>query len=200
MRMRYGLIGKVTLSQVKPLSKPNFIPDDGSQPSGSMQRVSECQSVVFCGAAARLRRAAAKTSLFIQKVFDYKWYYSPSWHLNGAHLGPFVGSLQPGQDLLQVMNGLIGKSERLPLVQLFSPSFIGFFQLLQTISPFPRSPKTPAAVQKSTPLCADRPHPGSLERLPASLKTSPGAEAYQSPYIMYETVQKAAKSSWALNI
>jgi hypothetical protein len=53
-----------------------------------MQRVSECESVVFCGAAARLRRAAApcfgggqpeglaaaKTSLSIQKVFDCKWY------------------------------------------------------------------------------------------------------------------------------
>jgi hypothetical protein len=39
-----------------------------------MQRVSECELVVFCGAAARRRRAAAKTALFIQKVFDCKWY------------------------------------------------------------------------------------------------------------------------------
>jgi len=52
-----------------------------------MQRVSECESVVFCGAAARRRRAAApcggggqpaglaaaKTPLFIQKVFECKW-------------------------------------------------------------------------------------------------------------------------------
>jgi hypothetical protein len=55
-----------------------------------MQRVFECELVVFCGAAARLRRAAAhaeaaasalwalaaaQTSLFIQKVWDCKWYY-----------------------------------------------------------------------------------------------------------------------------
>jgi hypothetical protein len=39
---------EVTPSKVKPLSEPNFIPDEGSQPSGSVQRVSECQSVVFC--------------------------------------------------------------------------------------------------------------------------------------------------------
>ncbi len=62
--MRYRLIRKVIPSKLEPLSKPNFTPDDGSQPSGSMQRVSECQSVVFCEAAARLRRAAAKTSLY----------------------------------------------------------------------------------------------------------------------------------------
>jgi hypothetical protein len=167
--MRYGLIGKVTPSKVKPLSKPSFIPDDGSQPSGSMQRVSECRSVVFSGAAARPRRAAAKTSLFLQRVFDCKWYYPPSWHLSGAHLGPFVESLQPGHDLLQLMNRLIGRSERLPLVQLFSSCFLGFSQLPQMTSLFPRSPKTPAAAQKSTPLSAERPHPGSLERLPAPL-------------------------------
>ncbi len=91
--MRYRLIGKVNPSEVKPLSMPNLTPDDGSQPSGSVQRVPECQSVVFCGAAARLWRAAAKTSLFIQ-------YYSPSWPLSGAQLGPFGESLQPGHDLL----------------------------------------------------------------------------------------------------
>jgi len=32
-----------------------------------MQRGSECELVVLCG-------AAAKTSLLIQKVFDCKWY------------------------------------------------------------------------------------------------------------------------------
>jgi hypothetical protein len=54
-----------------------------------MPRAFECESVVFCGAAARQRRAAApcwgggqprglaaaKTALSIQKVFDCKWYY-----------------------------------------------------------------------------------------------------------------------------
>jgi hypothetical protein len=55
-----------------------------------MQRVSEYESAVFCGAAARLWRAAAlcsgggqpaglaaaSTSLFVQKVFDCKWRYT----------------------------------------------------------------------------------------------------------------------------
>jgi hypothetical protein len=45
-----------------------------------MQRVSECESVVFCGAAPPLRGGAAKTSLSIQKVFDCKWYYTSKKH------------------------------------------------------------------------------------------------------------------------
>jgi hypothetical protein len=40
-----------------------------------MQRVSECGSVVFYGAAASpVGWPPPKTSLFIQKLFDYKWY------------------------------------------------------------------------------------------------------------------------------
>jgi hypothetical protein len=47
-----------------------------------MQRVSECELVVFCGAAVCQGRAAAspagwpppKTALFFQKVFDCKWH------------------------------------------------------------------------------------------------------------------------------
>jgi hypothetical protein len=120
-----------------------------------------------------------------------------------AHLGPFVESIQPRHDLLQLMNLLVGRPERLPPVQLFSPSFIGFFQLLQMTSPFSRSLKTPAAAQKSAPPSANRPHPGSLERLPASLKAAslpPGAEAYQSSCAKPETAQKATKPSQALSI
>jgi hypothetical protein len=57
-----------------------------------MQRVSEYELAVFCGAAARLRRAAAlchgggqpcfglaaasKHALFVQKVLDCKWRYT----------------------------------------------------------------------------------------------------------------------------
>ena len=39
-----------------------------------MQRIFECEVGGLFWAAAR-RRRAAKTSLFIQKVFDCKWYY-----------------------------------------------------------------------------------------------------------------------------
>ena len=57
-----------------------------------MQRVSECELMVFCGPAARLRRAAGPCSgggqpvglaaanpPYIQKVFDCKWYKSKAW-------------------------------------------------------------------------------------------------------------------------
>jgi hypothetical protein len=41
-----------------------------------MQRVSECELVVFCRAAASPAGwPPPKTSLSIQKVFDCKWYY-----------------------------------------------------------------------------------------------------------------------------
>jgi hypothetical protein len=43
--------------------------------TSSMQRVSECESVVFCfGGGQPAGLAAAKTSLSIQKVFDCKGY------------------------------------------------------------------------------------------------------------------------------
>jgi len=64
----------------------------GKSNTNLMQRVSECELMVFCGAAARRRRAAAlcwgggqpyglaaaKTPS-IQKVSDYKWYKSKAW-------------------------------------------------------------------------------------------------------------------------
>jgi len=43
-----------------------------------MQRVSKCESVVFCEAAASPQGwPPPKTSLFIQKIFDSKWYKAP---------------------------------------------------------------------------------------------------------------------------
>jgi len=43
----------------------------------SMQRVSECESVVFCEAAASPQGWPPPKPLSIQKVFDCKWYKPP---------------------------------------------------------------------------------------------------------------------------
>jgi hypothetical protein len=52
-----------------------------------IQRVSKCESVVFCGAAASPQGwPPPKTSLFIQKVFDYKWHKSNHQAFNEGYV------------------------------------------------------------------------------------------------------------------
>ena len=78
--------------------------------TNSMQRVSECGSEVFCG-------AAAKTSLSIQKVFDCKWYkvleakFQESLRRRAeGRLNEFWG-LDPDYNELQVANRFVWEKE-----------------------------------------------------------------------------------------
>ena len=51
-----------------------------------MQRVSECESVVFCGAAASPTGWPPPKPPSIQKVCDCKWYYKMAVGLGGSLL------------------------------------------------------------------------------------------------------------------